>query len=72
MKVFYVPNKPRCPLRVQMSDDGQVAAIQVRDEQGYAFYWLLITPELARQLILETGMKVVLELPDTPGGMIIP
>lgn len=65
MKVFHVPLKPKCPLRIQMSDDEVVAAIQVRDEQGYPFYWQLISPETARRLIEELGMKVVYNLPDT-------
>lgn len=69
MKVYWVPSKPTCPLRVQMSDDGLVAALQVRDEEGFPFYWLLVTPQLARMLIDEQGMKVILDLPD---GEILP
>ncbi len=70
MKVFHIPSKPTCPLRVQMSDDGVVAAIQVRDEAGFAFYWLLISADLARKMIEEHGMKVIYALPDTPESQI--
>lgn len=70
MKVYHIPSRPSCPLRIQMSDDELVAAIQVRDESGYAFYWLLVAPDTARAIIRENGMKVVYELPDTPEGQI--
>jgi len=53
-----------------MSDDALVCAIQVRDEQGYAFYWLLISPELAKRMIEEQGMRVLYTLPDTPEAQI--
>jgi hypothetical protein len=66
VKVYHIPSKPSCPLRIQMSDDELVAAIQVRDEGGYAFYWLLVAPDTARAIIKENGMRVVYELPDTP------
>lgn len=64
MKVYHIPSRPACPMRLQMSDDGLVAAIQFRDEQGFPFYWLLVSPEVARLLIQEQGMKVVMDLPD--------
>lgn len=70
MKVYHIPGKPSCPLRVQTSDDLVAAAIQVRDPEGCPFYWLAITPELARLLIEEHGMKVVYELPDTPADQV--
>lgn len=66
MKVYHIAKKPTCPLRIQMSDDELVAAIQVRDEHGFAFYWLLLRPETARQIIEEHGMTIVFTLPDTP------
>ncbi len=72
MKVFHIPHKPRCPIRIQMSDDEVVAALQIRDEDGFAFSWLLVSPELARAMIAEFGMKVVLELPDTPQDQVLP
>lgn len=53
-----------------MSDDELVAAIQVRDEQGYAFYWLLVAPDTARAIIKDNGMTVIYELPDTPEGQV--
>lgn len=71
MKVYHVPHKPLCPLRVQMSDDGIVATIQVRDEQGFPFYWELISPAAAELLIRDLGMKVLLILPDTPDDQIL-
>lgn len=71
MKVYHVPSKPSCPIRIQMSDDGAVSAIQVRDDQGYAFYWLLISLDLANRLIIELEMKVAYTLPDTPEGQIM-
>jgi hypothetical protein len=70
MKVYHIPGKPLCPIRIQMSDDELVAALQVRDEQGCAFYWLLTRPETARQIIQEHGMTVAYTLPDTPKGQI--
>ena len=70
MKVYHVPSKPSCPVRIQMSDDGAVCAIQVRDEHGYAFYWLLISFDLASRLIVELEMKVAYTLPDTPDSQI--
>ena len=54
-----------------MSDDGVVCAIQVRDEHGYAFYWLLISPNLANLMIKELEMKIAYTLPDTPDGQIV-
>ncbi len=53
-----------------MSDDELVAAIQVRDEQGNAFYWLLIRPETAKAIVEEHGMKVLMSLPDMPESQI--
>jgi len=53
-----------------MSDDELVAAIQVRDEQGFAFYWLLLRPETARLVIEEHGMRVLMTLPDTPEAQV--
>ena len=70
MKVYHVPGKPLCPVRIQMSDDGAVCAIQVRDDQGYAFYWLLISFDLASLMIKELGMAVAYTLPDTPESQI--
>jgi hypothetical protein len=70
VKVYHIPSRPTCPLRVQMSDDELVAAIQVRDEQGFAFYWLLLRPETARQIIDEHGMRVLMTLPDTPEAQV--
>ncbi len=70
MKVYHIPSRPSCPLRIQMSDDELVAAIQVRDENGFAFYWLLVAPDTARAIIKENGMKVAFELPDTPEDQI--
>ncbi len=70
MKVYHIKGKPSCPIRVQVSDDELVAALQVRDEQGHAFYWLLVRPETARQIIDEHGMTVVFSLPDTPSDQI--
>jgi hypothetical protein len=72
VKVYHIPGKASCPLRVQMSDDGVVAAIQVRDEEGCPFYWLLVSPEVARLLIEEHSMKVVYELPDGPADQVLP
>ncbi len=66
MKVYHIPSKPACPIRIQMSDNEEVAAIQVRDEQGYAFYWVLISPELASKMVEELEMKLAYALPDTP------
>jgi hypothetical protein len=54
-----------------MSDDEQAAAIQCRGEDDVPFYWLPVSIELARMLILEHGMKVVYELPDTPDAQIL-
>lgn len=70
MKVFHIPSRPTCPLRIQMSDDEVVSAIQVRDEQGYAFYWLLISTAIAKKLIEEHGMTVLYKLPDTPEAQV--
>lgn len=53
-----------------MSDDEVVSAIQVRDEQGYAFYWLLIKTETAKAIIEEHEMKVLYTLPDTPEAQV--
>lgn len=53
-----------------MSDDELVAAIQVRDEQGYAFYWMLVKIETAKSIIAEHGMTVAYTLPDTPDQQI--
>lgn len=71
MKVYHIPTRPRCPLRIQMSDDGLVAAIQVRDEEGYAFYWLLVSSEVAHKIIEEHSMTILYTLPDTPGDQIL-
>lgn len=71
MKVYHIPGKSTCPLRVQTSDDLVAAAIQVRDPDGAPFYWLIISPQLARLLIEEHGMKVAFELPDTPADQLI-
>jgi len=54
-----------------MSDDEQVAAIQCRGEDDVPFYWLPISIELARMIVLEHGMKVVYELPDTPESQVL-
>ena len=70
MKVYRI-FKSNCPLRIQMSDDGVVAAIQCRGEDDVPFYWLPISPQLARQFILEHRMKVTYELPDTPEAQIL-
>lgn len=70
MKVFHVTVKPHCPFRIQMSDDELVAAMQFRDTDGVPFYWMLITPELARRLIEEFGMTVAFTLPDTPDAQV--
>ena len=64
--MYHIASRPTCPLRIQMSDDEVVSAIQVRDEQGYAFYWLLIKTETAKAIIQEHGMRVAYTLPDTP------
>lgn len=72
MKVFHVTAKPHCPIRVQMSDDELVAAMQFRDTDGVPFYWLLISPDLARQIIQELGMSVAFRLPDTPDSQVTP
>lgn len=53
-----------------MSDDELVCAIQVRDEQDYAFYWLLIKTATAKALIEEHEMKVAYSLPDTPEAQV--
>jgi hypothetical protein len=66
LKVYHIAKRPTCPLRIQMSDDEVVSAIQVRDEQGYAFYWLLIKTDTAKAIIQEHGMTVAYTLPDTP------
>lgn len=71
MKVYYIP-KSNCPLRVQMSDNELAAAIQCRGEDNVPFYWLPVSRELAKMLILEHQMKIALELPDTPEGTILP
>jgi len=71
MKVYWIP-KSNCPLRIQMSDNEQAAAIQCRGEDGVPFYWLPISPELAKMIILEHRMKLAMELPDTPESQIIP
>lgn len=70
MKVYHIASRPRCPLRIQMSDDELVCAIQVRDEQDYAFYWLLIKTATAKALIEEHEMKVAYSLPDTPEAQV--
>jgi hypothetical protein len=70
LKVYRIPKSP-CPLRVQMSDDEQAAAIQCRGEDDVPFYWLPVSTELARMMILEHGMKVIFELPDTPDAQIL-
>ena len=70
MKVYKI-FKSNCPLRIQMSDNEQAAAIQCRGEDGVPFYWLPVSPELARMLILEHRMKITYELPDTPKDQII-
>lgn len=69
MKIYRIHKSP-CPFRIQMSDDEQVAAIQFRGEDDVPFYWLPISIELARMIVLEHGMKVVYELPDTPESQI--
>lgn len=71
MKVYHIAKKPSCPLRIQMSDDELVSAIQVRDEQGGAFYWLIIRPETAKAIVEEHGMTVLMNLPDTPESQIL-
>lgn len=53
-----------------MSDDELVSAIQIRDEQGYAFYWLLVCPETAQKIIEEHGMTIAFTLPDTPDAQV--
>lgn len=53
-----------------MSDDEVVSAIQVRDEHGFTFYWLLISTETAKKIIDEHQMKVIMDLPDTPEAQI--
>ena len=70
MKVYTIEKKPSCPLRIQMSDDELVAAIQVRDEHGYAFYWLLIKTETAMAIIQEHGMTIAYTLLDIPESQI--
>lgn len=72
LKVYHIPNRPTCPIRIQMSDDEVVAAIQVRDESGYAFYWLLVSTEVARKLIEEHRMEVLFRLPDTADSQVLP
>ncbi len=72
MKVYAIPGKTLCPIRIQMSDDDVVAAIQVRDEDDIPFYWLLISPAIAQQMVEELGMKVVFTLPDTPDAQLTP
>jgi hypothetical protein len=69
MKVYWIPNS-KCPLRIQVSDDEVAAAIQCRGEDDVPFYWLTISVELARTIILDHGMKIIYELPDTPEGQI--
>lgn len=69
MKVYQIPKSP-CPIRIQMSDDEQAAAIQCRGEDNVPFYWLSISIELAKGIIEESGMKIVYELPDTPESQI--
>ena len=69
MKVYAIP-KSACPLRVQISDDEQAAVLQFRDEQDVPFYWLSVSVEVARILILEHQMKQVFDLPDTPESQI--
>lgn len=70
MKVYHIPKRQSCPLRIQMSDDEVVSAIQVRDEQGYAFYWLLIKTETAKAIIAEHEMRILYTLPDTPEAQV--
>jgi hypothetical protein len=71
LKIYQIP-KSNCPLRVQMSDNEVAAAIQCRGEDNVPFYWLPVSTELARMLILEHGMKLIYELPDTPQVQIRP
>ena len=71
MRVYHIP-RSNCPLRIQMSDNELAAAIQCRGEDGVPFYWLPVSSELAKMIILEHRMKLVMELPDTPEGMILP
>ncbi len=72
MKVYHVPHKLLCPLRVQMSDDRIVSTLQIRNEEGYPFYWELISTETADRLIVDLKMEVLLELPDTPEEQMLP
>lgn len=55
-----------------MSDNEQAAAIQCRGEDNVPFYWLSISIEIARMLVLEHRMKVTYELPDTPEAQVTP
>lgn len=71
MKVYRIPNS-NCPLRIQMSDNEMAAAIQCRGEDDVPFYWLPVSSEIARMLILEHRMKMIFELPDTPEHQIDP
>jgi hypothetical protein len=71
LKVYQIPGS-RCPLRIQMSDDEQVAAIQCRGEDDVPFYWLPLSAEVAKMIVLEHRMKPVFELPDTPECQITP
>lgn len=71
MKVYQIPGS-RCPLRIQMSDNELTAAIQCRGEDDVPFYWLPVSTEVARMLIIEHQMKVVYELPDTPKDQVLP
>jgi hypothetical protein len=69
MRVYAI-QKSNCPLRVQMSDNEVAAAIQCRGEDGVPFYWLPVSTELAKMLIIEHQMKMIFELPDTPQSQI--
>lgn len=55
-----------------MSDNELTAAIQCRGEDDVPFYWLPVSTEVARMLIIEHQMKVVYELPDTPKDQVLP
>lgn len=70
MKVYRIPSKPLCPLRVQISDNEVAAAIQCRDQDDVPFYWLPVSPELANLIIKEFNMKVGFHLPDNPKDQI--
>lgn len=54
-----------------MSDDEQAAMIQCRGEDNVPFYWLPVSIEIARMIVIEHGMRVVYELPDSPESQII-